>query len=349
MDQAVIEIKGRLIGQGHKALIAAEVAQAHDGSLGLAHSYIEAAARAGVDAVKFQTHIAAAESTLDEQFRVKFSYQDDTRYDYWQRMEFSPAQWRGLAQHCRDRGLLFLSSPFSLAAAELLEELQVPAWKLASGELDHQPLLEFMAATNKPVIVSSGMSGWGEMERVVGFFRGRGCPLALLQCTSAYPVPLEQVGLNLMEEMGRRFGAPVGLSDHSGSVFPALAALARGAAIIEVHITYHRQMFGPDAAASLTPDELALLVQARDAFFTMSAPLDKDALAADKALLRAQFGRSLALVQDRPAGHRLVAADLTLKKPGGGIPYQDLARLIGKRLARPVQANRLLRREDIED
>lgn len=349
MDHTVIEIGGRLIGQGHKALIVAEVAQAHDGSLGLAHSYIEAAARVGVDAVKFQIHIAAAESTLDEQFRVKFSYQDDTRYDYWQRMEFTPAQWRGLAQHCRDQGLLFLGSPFSLPAATLLEELEVPAWKLASGELDHQPLLEFMAATGKPVIISSGMSGWPELERVVTFLRGRGCPLALMQCTTAYPVPLEQVGLNLMEEMERRFGVPAGLSDHSGSIFPALAALARGAAMVEVHITYDRQMFGPDAAASLTPAELALLVQARDAFFTMATPLDKDTLAADKAPLRAQFGRSLALTQDRPAGHRLSAEDLTLKKPGGGIPYQDKTRLIGKRLARPVQARRLLQREDIED
>jgi N-acetylneuraminate synthase len=349
MDYEVIKLGDWVLGPGRRPLVVAEVAQAHDGSLGMAHSYIDAAAKAGADAVKFQTHIAAAESTRDEEFRVPFSHEDATRYDYWQRMEFTPEQWEGLAEHCSRAGLMFLSSPFSVQAAQLLEGLGVPAWKVASGELDHAPLLEFMAATGKPAIISSGMSGWDELGRVVKFFRSRGCPVALMQCTTAYPAPLEQVGLDVIDEMKRRFAAPAGLSDHSGTIYPAMAALARGADLIEVHLVFHKAMFGPDSPASLTPDELAQVCQGRDAAVAMRTPVDKDAAAAEKAGLRSLFGRSLAPARDLPAGHQIEPDDLILKKPGSGIPWTEREGLIGRRLARPVSAERLLRREDIED
>ena len=132
------------------ALIIAEVAQAHDGSLGAAHAYIDAAARAGADAVKFQTHIAAAESSPAEPWRVKFSLQDATRYDYWRRMEFTEEQWAGLRMHADERGLQFLSSPFSVEAAQLLRRVGVSAWKIASGEVNNVPLFDFMLSTGLP-------------------------------------------------------------------------------------------------------------------------------------------------------------------------------------------------------
>src|SRR3954454_2663191 len=143
------------VGPGCPVLVVAEVAQAHDGSLGTAHAYIDAVARSGAQAIKFQTHIAEAESTPGEQFRVKFSPQDATRYDYWMRMEFTPDQWRGLADHARAAGLLFLSSPFSIQAVELLESLDVPAWKVGAGEIASLPMIDCMAATKKPVLLSS--------------------------------------------------------------------------------------------------------------------------------------------------------------------------------------------------
>ena len=143
---SLIEIAGRQVGGGEPALLIAEIAQAHDGSLGLAHAFIDAAATAGADAVKFQTHIAAAESTLDEPFRVRFSKQDATRYEYWQRMQFTPEQWAGLADHARERKLIFLSSAFSVDAVELLQRLKVPAWKIASGELASRTMLAAMVA-----------------------------------------------------------------------------------------------------------------------------------------------------------------------------------------------------------
>ena len=181
-----ITIDGHTIGAG-SVFVVAEVGQAHEGSLGAAHAHIDAAADAGADAVKFQTHIADAESTRDERFRVDFSKQDATRYDYWLRMEFSEEGWRGLAGHALDRGLVFFSSPFSLEAVALLERVGVPVWKVGSGEVDNHVLLERIATTGLPVILSSGMSDYAALDRAVALLRGRS-PLAVLQCTTAYPV-----------------------------------------------------------------------------------------------------------------------------------------------------------------
>src|SRR5919199_282482 len=145
--------------RGHSGcLVIGEVAQSHDGSLGLAHAFVDAIADAGADAVKFQTHIAAAESTPGEPWRVRFSQQDVTRYDYWRRMEFTEEQWHGLKSHSEQRGLLFLSSPFSVEAVELLSRVGVAAWKVASGEVGNAPMFERMAAAGVPVLLSSGMS-----------------------------------------------------------------------------------------------------------------------------------------------------------------------------------------------
>jgi N,N'-diacetyllegionaminate synthase len=330
-------------------LLIAEVAQAHDGSLGLAHAFVDAAARAGADAVKFQTHIAAAESTHDETFRVKFSQQDATRYDYWKRMEFSPDQWAGIAGHAREKGLVFISSAFSVQAVELLHGLGMPVWKVASGELGSAAILEAMLATRQPFLVSSGMSGWDEIDAVVARIRGGNCPFAVLQCTSRYPTALEQVGLNVIDEMRTRYGAPAGLSDHSGVPHPALAAIARGADVIEVHLTLDRGMFGPDVSSSLTVEEFRLVSDFRAALARMAAhPVDKDVVASELAPMRKLFGRSLAPRRALTAGTVLAADMLAAKKPATGIPERDMARLIGRRLLRDVEPDRLLRWEDVE-
>ncbi len=154
-----------------KAFIIAEIGQAHDGSLGILHSYIDAVAELGVDAIKFQTHIADAESSEFEPFRVKFSLQDETRFDYWKRIEFTPEQWGGIKKHCDKVGLEFISSPFSIAAVELLEILEVKRYKIASGEVSNFLMLEKIARTGKPVLLSSGMSSYGEIEACIDFFK----------------------------------------------------------------------------------------------------------------------------------------------------------------------------------
>lgn len=343
------DIQGRPVGPGCKPLVIAEVAQAHDGSLGAAHAFIDLAADCGADAIKFQTHIAAAESTVDEPFRVNFSYEDRSRYDYWTRMEFSAEGWAGLADHARRRGLLFLSSPFSLEAIELLEGLGVPAWKVASGEVQNWPLIDAMLATKKPILLSSGMSTLEELARTVGHIRGQSDPppLAIFQCTTMYPTPLENVGLNLLEELSAKFHVPVGLSDHSADVLPPIAAMVLGASFIEVHLALHRAMFGPDTAASLLPDQLAEVCRARDAVFTLlTHKVDKDSHAAALEGSASLFGRSLALKQPQKAGTVLTAEMLTLKKPGFGLPPSELDTYVGRRLAQDVGAERLLRATD---
>lgn len=161
MKFSSFKIGDLVVGEGAPVMIVGEVAQAHDGSLGTAHAFIDAIADSGAQAVKFQTHIAAAESSPQEPFRVKFSRQDATRYDYWKRMEFTPEGWAGLAEHARERGLVFLSSPFSVEAVDLLEKIGMPAWKIASGETGNPLLLERIYHTGKPVILSTGMSRRG--------------------------------------------------------------------------------------------------------------------------------------------------------------------------------------------
>jgi N,N'-diacetyllegionaminate synthase len=336
------------IGSGQACLIIAEVAQAHDGSLGMAHAYIDAIAAAGADAVKFQTHIAAAESTPGEPWRVKFSEQDATRYDYWKRMEFTEAQWRGLKKHAEVKGLLFLSSPFSIEAVELLTRVGVAAWKVASGEVGNTPMFERMAATGLPILLSTGMSSIAEIDVAVQRVKAHGSPLTVLQCTSAYPCPPEKVGLNLLQFFRNRYDCAVGLSDHSGTIYPGLAAVTLGIELLEVHVTLSREMFGPDVLASVTTAELRQLVEGIRFIEKMREnQVSKDEMAAEMAPLRGLFTKSIVARTDLPAGTVLRAEHLTTKKPGTGIPAARLPELVGRTLRRAVIADQIVQETDV--
>ena len=330
-------------------IIIAEVAQAHDGSLGMAHAYIDAAAAAGADAIKFQTHIADAESTLDEPFRVKFSLQDESRYDYWKRMEFTTDQWLGLADHAREKGLFFLSSPFSVEAVDLLEKVGVAGWKIGSGEAFSIELLDAIFSTKKPILLSTGMSSWKEIDETASILKSRNLEFAILQCTSKYPTSLDEIGLNVIDEIRSRYDVPTGLSDHSGTPWPGLVALARGADVLEVHVAFDRRMFGPDTIASLTFEELSLICEMRNATRKMdNAPVDKDLLAQEMRSMRDMFGKSLALKYSISSGEIISSEAITSKKPASGIPYRDFDKVIGKKLIRDVPSNRLLSWDDID-
>jgi N-acetylneuraminate synthase len=316
-----------------RCLIIGEVAQAHEGSLGMAHAYIDAAAKMGADAIKFQTHYAEHESSSAEPFRVRFSPQDETRYDYWKRLEFTPEQWRGLAEHCRERGMLFLSSPFSRYAVDVLEQCGVPAWKVASGELPNLPLLDYLCATGKPIILSSGMSGWGELDRAVERVKLSGNELCIMQCTTCYPCPPERVGLNVMQEMRTRYGAFVGLSDHSGTMWPAIAGAMLGMDVYEGHVTFHRKAFGPDAPASLTLEDLAKTVEGIRFTETMrEQPVDKDTSSEAYADLRNIFNQGLVAARDLPKGCVLGPNNIATRKPLRGIPASQYDTVLGRRL-----------------
>lgn len=332
-----------------RCLVIGEVAQTHDGSLGAAHAFIDAIAAAGADAVKFQTHIAAAESSPSEPWRVHFSPQDATRLDYWRRMEFGQEQWRGLKEHAAERGLLFLSSPFSMEAVELLESIGMAAWKIASGEVSNIPMLERILETGKPVILSSGMSSLAELDAAVALVKSSRAELAVMQCTSAYPCPPEKVGLNLIPFFRERYGCAAGLSDHSGTIYPGLAAPVFGGRLVEIHVTLSREMFGPDVPASVTTSELRQLVEGLRFVESMLAhPVAKDEMATELSGLRDLFTKSVVLRLDLPRGTVLRAEHLATKKPGTGIPAAHLPLVVGRRLRRSVRADELFQETDLE-
>ena len=332
-----------------RCLIIAEVAQAHDGSLGTAHAFIDAVARTGADAVKFQTHLADAESTPGEPWRVKFSAQDVNRYSYWKRIEFTEEQWRGLKQHANERKLMFLSSPFSLAAVELLSRVGVAAWKIASGEVNNLPLVEQISASGLPIILSSGMNSLDELDESIKLVQSQRAPLAVLQCTSAYPCPPEQIGLNVISELRQRYGCAAGLSDHSGTIFPGLAAATLGIEVLEVHVTLSRESFGPDVSSSVTSSELRQLVDGIRFIERMkSHPVNKDAMAKHLAPLRSLFTKSIVARIDLPAGTLLRPEHLTLKKPGTGLPPSRLSNLLDRRLKQAIARDTMIFEEQLE-
>ena len=315
----------------------AEIGQAHDGSLGLAHSYIDALAGTGVQTVKFQMHIAEAESSAFEPFRVPFSRKDATRFDYWRRMEFTPDEWAGLKKHCDEKGLEFLVSPFSVAAVELLEELGVKRYKIGSGEVGNLLMLDRIAKTGKPVLLSSGLSSFAELDAAVKLFRDARVPVSVLQCTTSYPTSAAQIGLNVIGELRERYGDPVGLSDHSGTIFPAIAAVTLGAQLVEFHVVFDRRSFGPDATSSIEIREVEQLVRGvRFVAEALAHPIDKSR-PAQAAELRTMFGKSLAVNAALPAGHVLTVRDLESKKPGDrGIAAMRFQEVVGRKLRRAL-------------
>lgn len=344
-----VAIGAHRVGPGEPVFVIGEVAQAHDGSLGTAHAYIDAIANAGCQAVKFQTHIAAAESTASEPFRIRFSAQDTRRYDYWKRLEFSAEQWGGLAAHAAERGLVFLSSAFSTEAVDLLQGLGMQAWKVGSGETNSAYLIEHMARTGKPVLLSSGMSGWDEIDRAVALVEAAGVPCCVFQCTSKYPCPPTDWGLNAIGEIRQRYRGPVGYSDHSGGIAAGMAAVALGADLLEVHVAFSRECFGPDVSASVTTAELKQLVAGvRDIRAATLARIDKNAVSGAMAPLRQIFGKSIVAARNLEAGALLVASDLAFKKTGGGMSPNDAAMLLGKRLRHALAADTVIGADDVQ-
>ncbi|PIE49103.1 MAG: hypothetical protein CSA39_04345 [Flavobacteriales bacterium] len=347
-DKLRIKLHNTYVGEDYPTYLIAEIGQAHDGSLGILHSYIDAIAETGVDAIKFQTHIAAAESSKHEPFRVNFSYEDKTRFDYWKRMEFTKEQWKEIKSHCDDVGLEFMSSPFSNAAVDLLEEIGVKRYKVGSGEVNNFLLLEKIVRTKKPIIISSGMSSYEELDKTVEFLKRNNADISILQCTTSYPTQPEQYGLNVIGELKERYNVPVGFSDHSAKMETCIAAATLGAEILEFHTTFSRGIFGPDAKSSLTIDELKKMVIAiRNIKKALEHPIDKNDNSKFEALKNI-FEKSLSVNKDLPAGAIIKFDDLEAKKPKGyGILASQFNEVIGKKLKRNLKTWEFLNEKDL--
>jgi len=315
------------------AFIIAEIGQAHDGSLGMALSYIRALSKTGVDAVKFQVHIAEAESSEFEPFRIKFSHQDKTRFDYWSRMSFTEAEWKILKEECDKNRVEFIASPFSNAAVDLLESLDVKQYKIGSGEVNNFLMLHKIAETGKPVILSSGMSSYKELDEAVQFLKDKNMEYAILQCTTAYPTKPKEYGLNVIEELKDRYKVRVGFSDHSAKIETCIAAAALGAEIFEFHGVFSRESFGPDATSSLEMNEIKILVESiRNIEEALRNPVDKSDNSKFNSLKNI-FEKSLAVNKDLKAGHKLKFDDLEAKKPKSrGIDASRFNEVLGKEI-----------------
>jgi len=328
--------------------IIAEIAQAHNGSFFKALEYIEALGNTGIDAIKFQTHIAVAESSIYEPFRIKFSDQDATRFDYWKRMEFSKEQWQEIKEKCDDVGLEFMSSPFSNAAVDLLEDIGVQRYKIGSGEVNNFLLLKKIAQTGKSVILSSGMSSLEELDQAADFLRSKNVPFSILQCTTSYPTTPEGYGLNVIEELKDRYKVSVGFSDHSADVGTCIAATALGAEVLEFHAVFSRSDFGPDATSSIEINEIPQLVRSvRKVALSRKHPIDKTNNS-QYAELKRIFEKSLAVNKDLEAGHVITFDDLEAKKPKGyGIDAAQFEDIIGQPLKKSLQQWDFLTEDDI--
>jgi N,N'-diacetyllegionaminate synthase len=333
-----------------KVFLIAEVGQAHDGSLGLLHSYINAISETGVNAIKFQTHIAEAESSIEEPFRVNFSYEDKTRFDYWKRMSFTQEEWLEIKLHCEDCDVEFMSSPFSVAAVDLLESIGMQRYKIGSGEINNLLMLEKIAKTKKPIILSSGLSSFDELRSTVDFLKPYGNVLTLLQCTTSYPTSPENIGLNVITELKSKFkDLSIGFSDHSGEIFPTMAAVTLGAKVVEFHVTFDKRMFGPDTTSSLTINQVTELVKGvRYIEKSLEHPIDKND-SKEFLELKNIFEKSLAVNKNLSKGHIISIDDLESKKPSGnGVSARDFQSVLGKELINDKAAYDFLKENDLK-
>jgi N-acetylneuraminate synthase len=273
-----IVIGSRIIAPGQPCFIMAEVGLAHDGSLSQAHAYIEACAKAGADAVKFQCH----DGDPTSEWRVPPLWpQDRDRAAYWKRTGFTGWDWLGLKEHCYRRDVEFLCSPFSVQAVSNMDAL-VPAWKVPSGRIADTALLDAVAATGKPAILSTGMATEEEISQAERRLRARGSQVGVMQCTSLYPCPAEDVGLAHVVRWG-------GLSDHSGTIYPGIAATALGCQMLEVHVCFSKAQGGLDCEASLTLDQFAELVDGVRFVQRALRPVSKDVTAESLDVVRRVF------------------------------------------------------------
>ena len=350
MTAQQMAIGDRLVGQGAPVFVIAEAGVNHDGELVRALELVDAAARAGADAVKFQTFEPDALVTAAAPLAP---YQRDSettaagQRELLERLCLSAADFARLAEHCASRGLLFLSTPFDADSAALLVELGVPAFKVGSGELTNIPFLRDLSSRGLPLLLSTGMATLDEVSHALDAIQDAGCKVVLLHCTSSYPAPPEEANLRAIDTLRAAFGVPVGYSDHSLGFAVSLAAVARDACVVERHLTLDRHLAGPDHAMSLEPDELGELIRQIRSLEAMLGDGCKRPQPSEGELLLAAR-RSIVAARPLAAGEVLSAAALAVKRPGGGMPPSSLESLVGARLARPLAADEQLTSAHLE-
>jgi N-acetylneuraminate synthase/N,N'-diacetyllegionaminate synthase len=345
-----MRLGSRKIGPGSPCFVIAEAGVNHNGDPALAGRLIDIAAEAGADAVKFQTFCAdqvIAPDAPKAAYQKRLTDPGESQLNMIRGLELSEGDFCALSDHCRKRHILFLSTPFDLASVDMLLRLDVPGFKIASGEVTNLPLLRKIAATGLPAILSTGMSDLDEVASAVRALQDGGCSdLALLHCVSNYPAPADEANLRAMQTLADAFQLNVGYSDHTAGLAVTLAAVALGACIIEKHFTVDKTLPGPDHQASLDPAELREMVKAIRA---VEASLGDGVkrLMPSEADTRRVARRSLYLARDKRAGETIVADDLIALRPADGIDPMQLDQVIGSRPTRDLAAGSKLEWADL--
>jgi N,N'-diacetyllegionaminate synthase len=345
-----IRIGPKNIGSGEPVFFIAEAGVNHNGDLHRAKNLVDAAAEAGADAVKFQTFRAeelVSASAPKARYQKETTGTDESQLEMIKRLELSADAFRELSKHCESRKILFLSSPFDPQSVDLLENLNILAYKVPSGEINNWPFLEHIASKHKPVILSTGMCYLSEVDEAIRVLESAGCTeLALLHCTSSYPASAASSNLRAMQTLATAFQKPVGLSDHTLGPEIPLAAVALGGCIIEKHLTLDKSLPGPDHQASMDPIELRSLIRAiRNVESAMGDGIKRPN--ASEEDVRNVARRSILTRQVIPQGVRITRDMLVFKRPGTGIPPSKLSTVVGRRAAREIPADTLIQVEDL--
>ena len=345
-----LKIDGRPIGPDQPPYIIAELSANHNGSIERAFETIDTAKRCGSDAIKLQTYTADT-MTIDcdaPDFMIKGGLWDGYKlYDLYKWAE-TPYEWhQPLFEHARKRGITIFSTPFDETAVDLLENLNTPAYKIASFEVVDLPLIRYVASTGKPMIMSTGMASEDEIDEAVTSAREAGCKdIVLLHCVSSYPAPMDQTNLRQIPELAKRFDVLAGLSDHTMGTTASVAAIALGACLIEKHFTLSRADKGPDSEFSLEPIDLGrLCIDTRDAWLALGlASFERQKVEEGSKVFR----RSLYFVKDLPAGHVIEPGDIRRIRPGYGLHPKYLPELLGKKIRLSVRAGQALSLQHIK-
>lgn len=332
-----------------KPYIIAEVGVSHEGSVGIAASMINKVAECGADAIKFQMHIAEEESTHFEKFRLKFSFQDKDRYQYWKRTSFKIENWKYLKNHSKKKGLDFICSPFSLKSVKLLKKINVDKWKIASGEASNLILLnEICKSSNREIIISTGLIKEKELDKTIEFIRSKKKKFSLLQCNSEYPTKLQNLNYGAINWLKKKYNCRSGISDHTGNINSLMYAISIGAKILETHVCFSKDFFGPDTSSSITFDDLKKVINFKNDFLRMKN-LNKFSFndsSKRKNEMRVLFQQNLVYKKDFKKNHKIKIDNINFKKFQKGMIGIDVNKILNKKLNKNVRANQLVNIKD---
>lgn len=349
MENYKIKISNRIITKKTKPFLIAEVAQAHLGNLKNVFKYIDKISVLKIDAIKFQTHIAEFESTYDEPFRNKIK-KFNSRFDYWKSVEFTENEWMKIKLYCKKKKIIFLSSVFSVESIKLLSKIGLKTWKIGSGECNSMDILNYLRSkkSSDSIIISTGLMNNQKIRHIYNFFKKKN-PLCIMHCVSEYPSKFSTLGFNNINELNKKYKCIIGYSDHSGSVFPILYAISKGVPVIEFHVKINEDKQNIDRSSSINIKDLSLIAEANNAFdiFKKKKINKKNYKPSQKKMLKI-FSKSLSLRNDKKVNEILSFKDLTLKKPGGGISYESIDNIIGKKLRKNVSSKKIIRYSDLK-